>query len=265
MGTWVSFETTEIGGLSVCTASRDGLARAAIADCISAKSHASDLGPRIVFDANGHAISLHSYSGRFRQAMAHAHVIHADGGFIVSLSRWLGSRRIKERSATTDLIHDIAKRAETSGVSFFILGGSEDVNSQCVERLRELYPDLSVPGRRNGYFALDEEGAIVDYINASGADILWVGLGKPLEQEFCARNRHRLKCAWIVTCGGCYNYITGSYRRAPKWMQQTNIEWLHRMATNPRKLFFRYLTTSPHAVWVVLKHAIIKKMRRGAP
>jgi exopolysaccharide biosynthesis WecB/TagA/CpsF family protein len=58
----------------------------------------------------------------------------------------------------------------------------------------------------------------------------------------------------IITCGGCYNYITGEYKRAPKWMQDYGFEWLHRMLTQPKKLFWRYLTTNPHAIYCILKH-----------
>ena len=74
---------------------------------------------------------------------------------------------------------------------------------------------LRIAGRRHGYSPLRSETAICDTINASDADVLWVGLGVPLEYEFCVRNRHRLNVGWIVTCGGCFNFVTGDYARAP--------------------------------------------------
>ena len=69
------------------------------------------------------------------------------------------------------------------------------------------YPGLEIVGRRNGYFARGEEAAICEEINRSGADIVWVG-GLPLEHAFCVRNRSRLQAGWIVTAGGCFNYVT---------------------------------------------------------
>jgi len=68
------------------------------------------------------------------------------------------------------------------------------------------------------------------------------------------RNRHRIKAGWIVTCGGLFNYITGDYPRAPMWMQKSGLEWLHRMATRPKELAWRYITTNPHALWLIWKH-----------
>jgi N-acetylglucosaminyldiphosphoundecaprenol N-acetyl-beta-D-mannosaminyltransferase len=62
--------------------------------------------------------------------------------------------------------------------------------------------------------------------------------------------RDRINAAWIVTCGGCFNFVTGAYGRAPQWMQSANLEWLHRLATNPRKLFWRYVVSSPHALLI---------------
>lgn len=185
----------------------------------------------------------------YRHAMDRADLIHADGGFIVLMSRWLSGSRIKERSATTDLIHDFAEAAEREGLSFYLLGGTEEVNRQCAEALGRLYPGLRIAGRRNGYF--DDDEAVLADIDLADPDILWVGLGKPKEQLFAARHRARLNARWIVTCGGCFNYITGHYRRAPRWMQKLNLEWLYRAFTD-RALFRRYATTSPHAIWLAM-------------
>ncbi len=113
------------------------------------------------------------------------------------------------------------------------------------------YPDLKIAGHMDGYFPEAQEPEICEQINALGADVLWVGLGKPKEQEFCVRNRDRLKAGWLVTCGGCFNFITGKYSRAPQWMQDVGFEWLHRVVTNPKQLLWRYLTTNPHALFLI--------------
>jgi exopolysaccharide biosynthesis WecB/TagA/CpsF family protein len=79
-----------------------------------------------------------------------------------------------------------------------------------------------------------------------------VGLSVPLEYEFAVRNRTRLKAGWLVTCGGCYNFITGAYKRAPQWMQATGLEWLFRLVREPRRLFWRYAVTNPLAIFLLL-------------
>ncbi|HEY1637884.1 MAG TPA: WecB/TagA/CpsF family glycosyltransferase, partial [Rhizomicrobium sp.] len=70
--------------------------------------------------------------------------------------------------------------------------------------------------------------------------------------QFCVRNRHRLNAGWIVTCGGCFNFITGGYARAPRWMQASGVEWLYRLLRDPQRLFWRYAVTNPLAIFALL-------------
>jgi len=179
-------------------------------------------------------------SRKFRRTFEAADIIHADGAPVVFASKILTRAPIPERSATTDFLHDAAKMAQAHGLKFFLLGATEKVNADCAAMLDKSYPGLEIAGRRNGYFAAEDEAAICEEINRSGADVLWVGLGVPLEYEFCERNRDRLKAGWIVTCGGCFNFATGAYRRAPAWMQRVGLEWLFRVAHEPARLAKRY-------------------------
>lgn len=235
------------GDFQIDCLSRKDLVAAAIEDCDNSSS------PKLVFDANGHALSMARTDASYRESIRKADLIHADGGFLVTLSRLLKLPQIPERSATTDMIHDFATAFSSTNHGFFLLGGEEQVNERCTEILKQKYPELKISGRRNGFFSDEDERDIVSAINASGASILWVGLGKPKEQSFCLRWQKELKVNWVITCGGCYNYITGDYGRAPVWMQRLNIEWIHRMATQPRKLFWRYAITTPHALWIALR------------
>ena len=123
----------------------------------------------------------------------------------------------------------------------------------------EEHPGIVIAGRRHGYFEPAQESQIVEAINAARPDVLWIGLGKPAEQAFAVRNRERLDLAWAISCGGCFNYITGAYRRAPRWMQDSNLEWLFRALTTPR-LIWRYAATSPHALWLALSRVDRRRM-----
>lgn len=250
-----SFEHTDVAGLPVVLADRQTLVNAALHDCQYRESSHS----RLVFDVNGHGVALTGTDPDFKEAMEQADIVHADGGFIVTLTKWLGGPAIAERSATTDMLHDFCQMACQHDISFYLLGGNEDVLEECISRLTAMYPGLNIAGYHHGYFSESEEPSIVDDINRSGADILWVGLGKPKEQAFCVRQRERIVATWSITCGGCYNYVAGAYKRAPLWMQRFNIEWLHRMLTQPRKLFMRYLTTNPRALWMV----VAERIRQG--
>lgn len=259
---WQHLETTWLANHHIVTASRAQLTAAMRADCIAARSSGVKGPPRLVFDVNGHGISMAANDLQYRQLMCEADIIHADGGFLVTLSRLFTRRPIAERSATTDLFHDFAAECVQHRLSVFLLGGIEAVNSECAESMAKKYPGLIIAGRRHGYFDISEELSIVEEINKCSPDVLWVGLGKPNEQSFSVRWRHALSARWVVTCGGCFNYVTGHYQRAPKWMQAANVEWIHRALSNPRHLLWRYLTTSPHALWIAAA-SIFKGQGRG--
>jgi len=241
-----------IGGVGVAPLSRSEICTRVVRDCAKRRSRADLQRPvRLLFSVNGHALSLAARNPDLRDALDRADLVHADGQAIVFASACLRGPGIPERSATTDLIHDLSRVCSTEGLSFFLLGGTEDLNARCAEALVRLYPGLSIAGRRNGYFPQELEQVVCEEINASGADILWVGLGKPLEQLFSVRNRDRLRVAWAITCGGTFGFVAGDYRRAPHWMQSAGLEWLFRAATGPRRLKWRYLTTNPHALFLL--------------
>jgi len=242
------FKRVIVGGVSTACVSRNDLVEIMLAD----KNDDSNGPAKLLFDINGQGLALCLFDRKYRDDLNSADIVHADGQPLVTASRLLTRSPVPERSATTDLFHDVAIAAEREGKSFFLLGGSEEVVQACADKMRTLYPRLKIAGVRNGYFSASEEAEVCRQVNESGADIVWVGLGKPKEQAFCVRNRDSLRAKWLVTCGGCFNYVTGAYARAPSWMQQTGTEWLHRMLTQPRKLFWRYLSTTPIALVLLL-------------
>jgi N-acetylglucosaminyldiphosphoundecaprenol N-acetyl-beta-D-mannosaminyltransferase len=248
--TYRNYREVMVGGIRTACVSREQMTKLMVGDCVAARSY--DRAPKLVFAANGHAISLSLTSPSFRRSFEQATLIHADGQPVVFASRLLTRSPIPERSATTDFIYDAAQAARDAGLKFFLFGGNEDVNARCAEELVAKYPGLKIAGRRNGYFSRDEEAAIVDEINASGADVVWVGLGIPLEYDFCVRNKAHLKAGWVVTSGGCFNFVTGDYSRAPAWMQAAGLEWLYRLAREPKRLFWRYAVTNPLAFFTLL-------------
>jgi exopolysaccharide biosynthesis WecB/TagA/CpsF family protein len=207
--------------------------------------------PTLVFDINGQGISMHARDARYRELVQAADVVHADGQVVVLASALKGDPRIPDRSATTDMIHDLAELSGEHAIRFFLLGGPEGLAERAAQALRARYPKLQVVGTQHGFFHAQDSPEICARISAARPDVLWVGLGKPREQAFCVANRAQLRVPWVVTCGGCFHFLTGDYRRAPRLMQRLGLEWLHRMATRPRRLFWRYLTTTPHALWLI--------------
>ena len=244
-----SYSEVMVGGLVTACLTREGMARVMLQDCLDARG--TERAPKLVFASNGHAIALAAQDEAFRATFEQADIIHADGQAAVFASR-MTRTPIPERSATTDFIHDAARIGAAHGLRFFLLGATEEANAEAARLLEQTYPGLKIVGRRHGYFGRYEEEDICDEINLTMPDVIWVGLSVPLEYEFAVRNKERLKAGWLVTCGGCYNFITGAYKRAPRWMQVVGLEWLFRLIKEPKRLFWRYAVTNPLAIFLLL-------------
>jgi exopolysaccharide biosynthesis WecB/TagA/CpsF family protein len=241
-----------VGGLEVAALSRKAWADA-IVEAALARRRQSDLRPFFFTSANGNVLSRYASRPEFRAMVDTADAVDADGQPIVLASKWMTRTPIPERAATTDLFHDVARAAAAKGLSFFLLGGAEEINRLAAERIAAENPGLVIAGRRNGYFARDEETDVVAAINSARPDVLWVGLGVPNEQAFVVRNRARLTGVGVVkTCGGLFDFVAGRNSRAPQWMQDWSLEWLHRVWLEPRRLVYRYATTNVHTLYLLL-------------
>lgn len=246
-----AFGEVMLGGIKTACLSRNGLARMMLADCFAARE-IDGARPKLIFASNGHTMALAAKDLDFRRTFESADLIHADSQAAVFASRLLTRTPLPQRSATTDFIHDAAIAAAEHGLRFFLLGATEENNKKAAEILARTYLGLQIVGRRHGYFSQLDEDDICDEINLTRPDVIWVGLSAPLEYKFAVRNRSRLKAGWLVTCGGCFNFITGHYARAPRWMQAAGLEWLHRLWREPRRLFWRYASTNPVAAFLLL-------------
>lgn len=250
-----TLELVHIGGWPLVRLNRKKFANLIAADYLANCESAFKQPPKLVFDTNGQGLSMAQTDKKYQASMQKADYIHADGQPLVFASRYLSSAPLPERIATTDFFHDAASLAQEKGLKFFLLGASEEVNRQAFETVQKLYPNLQLVGRRNGYFNEADEEAVCRQIVASGADVLWVGMGKPREQLFCIRNRERLRgVTWLKTCGGLFDFLAGRNKRAPQWMQNIGLEWVHRLLRDPRRFFWRYLTTNFHALYLLWAH-----------
>jgi len=244
--------TVEVGKLAVTALTLNETAKAFADYCESDARWQADR-PFYSTSVNGQVISLCARDRGLTELFDEADSINADGQPMVTLSRYLARAPLPERVATTDLFPEVAKRAARAGLTFYILGASERVNRAATQEIARLYPDLHIVGRRNGYFARETEAEVCSKIAELKPDILWVSLGCPLEQEFVARNLDRLAGVGIVkTAGGLLDFLSKEKARAPSWMQRLGVEWLFRTLLEPRRLGWRYMTTNPHALYVML-------------
>ncbi|TCQ28831.1 exopolysaccharide biosynthesis WecB/TagA/CpsF family protein [Rhizobium sp. PP-CC-3G-465] len=238
-----------VAGVKVTRKSRAELTEHVVQTTLDATAHA----PRLLFDLNGHAVGLCRSDPRYAESLVKADVVHVDSEPLVMVSRLLTTTPVRGRSATTDLFYDFAEGFQANGISCYFLGATDAVIEECVARMTFLYPQLIIAGYRNGYFDEAALPGVVADINATKADVLWVGLGKPKEQLVSLAIRDHFEGRWIITCGGCFDFAAGHYQRAPLFLQKIGLEWLHRMVLRPRQLFWRYLTTNPVALYIALR------------
>jgi exopolysaccharide biosynthesis WecB/TagA/CpsF family protein len=208
--------------------------------------------PLYLTSANGEVLarcSTEPITGRLFRA---ADLINADGQPLVTVSRLKSKTPLPERVATTDLFDVVARKAEAAQLTFYMFGADEKENAAAVAKVRKMYPRLRIVGRSHGYLRGAALRDKVDEINALAPDYLWLALGVPYEQAFVEQFTPRLCNVGVIkTSGGLFNHLSGSRARAPLWMQTIGLEWAWRLWLEPRRLFWRYLTTNPRALFLL--------------
>lgn len=246
-----AFATLRLGGLPVIRATREALAQQMVRDALAAR--AAPRPPKLVFSANGAFLVAANRDPAFRRLACAADLIPADGMPLVHASRLFGKPPLPERICTTDFIIDAIEAACVNGLRFYFLGSREADNAAACAYFARAFPKLQIAGRHHGYFDKADEPAICADIVASRTDVLWVGLGQPLQERFSVENRERLTgVGWIKTCGGLLDYYSGRNPRAPFWMQRAGLEWLFRATIEPRRLAPRYARTNLPALYYLL-------------
>lgn len=184
-----------------------------------------------------------------------ANVVFCDGAGVMLGARILGSE-IPQRITYADWLWDLAGLVEDRGYSLYFLGGRPGVAEKAAARLLQVYPSLNVVGTQHGYFDKNpssrENRLVIDQINAVRPDILVVGFGMPLQEQWLRDNWHNIDSAIALTGGAVFDYISGELRRAPTWMANNGLEWLARLLIEPRRLWRRYILGNPLFLWRVL-------------
>ena len=178
-----------------------------------------------------------------------AQLVLPDGAGAVWAGRHLGYK-IPERVAGFDLYCQLLDKAAQKGYKAFFFGGSPGIAEAAKAKSEELYPGVQVVGCRNGYFKEEESQAIIEEINASGADMLFAALGAPKQEKWLVRYREQLKPKILMGIGGSFDVFAGKMERAPKWMQDASLEWLFRLYKQPSR-FVRMMALPKFVLKVV--------------
>lgn len=239
-----------LGGLPIAVVTRAQAARQMLD---ASRSALRGVRPIYLTSSNGEVIARAASDKAFAHLLIAADQIVADGQPMVVASRYLCRLPLPERIATTDLFHDVARLAVQSGHSFYFFGATQTENRKAVERVRQAYPGLNIAGYSHGFLAGTELDQTLADINELAPDVLWLALGVPREQEFLAAHGDKLRQVGVIkTSGGLFNFLSGTNGRAPTWMQRAGLEWAFRIFLEPKRLFWRYLTTNPISAYLIL-------------
>ena len=188
-----------------------------------------------------------------------------DGQPLVWAMRMLG-HPTASRVYGPELMARYCERAARTGTRMFLYGGrNQGALVQLALNLRRRYPGVKIVGGYSPPFReLDEDeiAAVTDEINGSGADVVWVGIGVPKQEKWMAAMRSRIQAPVLVGVGAAFDFHAGLVPQAPGWMQESGLEWLFRLAAEPRRLGRRYLRYNPRFVtgftrqWVGRRRAL---------
>ena len=232
----------EIFGVPVAMASREE-ALAEIERTYEASA------PSLVAYANAHTLNLAYKHPGYREVLRSAALVLNDGAGIALAARIHG-RRFPENLNGSDLNPLIVELAARRGWPVYFLGARDGVADAAARTLSETFSGLQIAGAHHGYF--DDESVMSDRIRASGAAVVMVAMGNPLQEMFLYRNLDAMRVRLGVGVGAFFDFTTGTVQRAPGWMNRAGIEWVYRLAQEPKRMWKRYVLGNPAFLWRVV-------------
>ncbi len=199
--------------------------------------------PKVIFTPNTEVVMIARNNEKLKNIINQADMVIPDGIGLVHASR-IKKNKLPERVTGFDLSVKLLEIANEKGYSLFILGGQEGVAEEAILNICAKYPNLRIVGYNHGYFkgahigqgGHEEELKVIDKINKSQPDILFVGLGVPKQEIWINENVDKIKCKVIIGNGGTVDGLAGRVPRAPEVFQKLGLEWLYRLIKEPKRI-----------------------------
>jgi N-acetylglucosaminyldiphosphoundecaprenol N-acetyl-beta-D-mannosaminyltransferase len=222
-----------------------------------------------LIDNHSHAIVTHVHitglniayeQPWFRDFLNHSALVYCDG-MGVKLGALLTGQYIPERFTLGDWIWPLAALSEKKGYRWFFLGNPAGSADSAARLIQEKHPNLAIVGTQHGFFDKSRNGqenrSVIQKINQTKADLLFVGLGMPAQEKWLLDNWQDLHIPVAITCGGLFDVLTGTSYRGPAWMHQNYMEWLARLVFEPKRYGHRYLHDVPLYFFRILKQSLL--------
>ena len=217
---------------------------------------------RTIFYVNADCLNKCYGDEGYRSLLKQADYVLPDGIGINLACRLLGSA-MKENVNGTDMLPFLCEMAKHRGLKFFLLGGKPGVADKMAEMIAQSH-EVEVAGVQHGYFDHQSESEdVVDLINGSGADILLVAFGAPLQEKWVSTHKSRLTVGAAFGVGGLFDFYSGNTRRAPRWLRELGLEWVYRIIQEPGRMWRRYVIGNPLFLYRVMVWRARNKSDRG--
>lgn len=218
-------------------------------------------GKTMIITINAHSYNVAQTDALFAEALSRCDVLLPDGQSIIMAAKMLGMKyRPQERIAGWDLFITEMNKLNKRGGKCAFVGSSDDVLLKITKRVALDYPNITVetfsPPYKTEFSDVDTQ-TMIDFINKSNPDLLWIGMTAPKQEKWTYLNWDKMKIDCHVGCiGAVFDFYAGTIRRAPLWWQRHGLEWLYRLLADPRRMWRRYLIGNPLFVFNVIKEKL---------
>lgn len=197
-----------------------------------------------------HSVMMAHDDECLRKRITAAWRVTPDGMPLVWILRHAGHRHVA-RVYGPDLMRRICAESTRCGWSHYLYGGTPETLAALEESLRAAYPGINIVGRFAPPFRplnATEWSRLKENVDACRPDFFWVGIGSPRQEHFMAEQCGKLDTRMMIGVGAAFDYLSGRAMEAPRWMQRTGLQWLHRLCSEPGRLWRRYLVSGPRFV-----------------
>jgi N-acetylglucosaminyldiphosphoundecaprenol N-acetyl-beta-D-mannosaminyltransferase len=210
--------------------------------------------PHYVCVTPAHAVMDCYRSSELRQIYNHSGLTTPDGMAIVWLLKWQGFRSV-ERVYGPDLLQAVCRQSLSNGYRHYFYGGAPGVAERLSEKLVKKYNGVRIVGLDCPPFrelTPEEDEAAVQRMCAANPDIVWIGIGSPRQERWMVDHLKRVGAPVMIGVGAAFDFISGNKPQAPRWMQKNGLEWFFRLASEPGRLWRRYILSYPRFTMLVL-------------
>lgn len=218
--------------------------------------------PHYVCVRDVHGVIASRRDSRLRDIHNQAGLVTPDGMPVVWLSHWLGITRVG-RVYGPDLMRAISARSPERSYRHFYFGGAPGVADRLAAALTAAHPGLNVVGTLCPPFrplTPEEDAEVIAQINAAAPDIVWVGLSTPKQELWMASHIGLINAPVLIGVGAAFDFLAGTKKQAPVWMQRNGLEWLFRLVSEPRRLWKRYAVVVPSFIFLALRQLLVVRL-----